>query len=104
MKILIAETCDGFQVFVATQSNTERRSTELYAVVRTITLCIQKYTGLNKFVVSVTDPMRNVSLMLFPRRTELVTLVKTGSRAGSTYSIIPKYNILEFYCATEMYQ
>ena len=37
-------------------------------------------------VVSVADPMRNVSEMLFPGRTELVTLVKTGSRAGRTHS------------------
>jgi hypothetical protein len=37
-------------------------------------------------VVSVADPMRNVSWMLFPGRTELVTLVKTGSRAGRTHT------------------
>ena len=37
-------------------------------------------------VVSVADPMRNISEMLFPGRTELVTLVKTGSRADSTHS------------------
>ena len=46
-----------------------------------------------------TDPMRNVSWMLFPGGTELGTQVKTGSRAGRTLSIIPKHNILEFYCA-----
>ena len=33
-------------------------------------------------VVSVADPMRNVSEMLFAGRTELVTLVKTVSEAG----------------------
>jgi len=37
-------------------------------------------------VLSVADPMRNVSYMLFPGRTELVTLVKTGSMAGRTHS------------------
>jgi len=37
-------------------------------------------------VVSVADPMRNVSQILFPGRTELVTLVKTESRAGHTHS------------------
>jgi len=42
--------------------------------------------GLKATLVSVTDPMRNVSLMFFPGRTELVTLVKTGSRKGSTHT------------------
>ena len=37
-------------------------------------------------VVFIADPMRNVSWMLFPGRTELVTLVKTGSRAGRTHT------------------
>ena len=36
--------------------------------------------------VSVADPMRNVSWMLFPGGTELETRVKTGSRAGRTHS------------------
>jgi len=36
--------------------------------------------------VSVADPMRNVSWMLFPGGTELGTQVKTGSRAGRTNS------------------
>ena len=39
-----------------------------------------------KYIVSVADPMRNVSEKLFPRRTELVTLVKTGSEAGRTHT------------------
>ena len=37
-------------------------------------------------VVSVADPMRNVSWMLFPGGTELGTQVKTGSRAGRTHT------------------
>jgi len=37
-------------------------------------------------VVCIADPTRNVSYRLFPGRTELVTLVKTGSRAGRTHS------------------
>ena len=37
-------------------------------------------------VVSVADPMRNVSWMLFPGGTELGTQVKMGSRAGRTHS------------------
>jgi len=40
----------------------------------------------SSFVVSVADPMRNISEMLFPGRTELITLVKTGSRADRTHS------------------
>ena len=43
-------------------------------------------------VVSVADPMRNVSWMLFPEGTELGTQVKTEIRTGRTHthSIIPK--------------
>jgi len=37
-------------------------------------------------VVSVADPMRNVSWMLFPGGTELGTQVKTGSRVGRTHT------------------
>jgi len=37
-------------------------------------------------LVSVADPMRKVSWMLFPGGTELGTQVKTGSRAGRTRS------------------
>jgi len=52
--------------------------------------------------VSVADPMRNVSWMLFPGGTELGTQVKTGRRAGRTHththSINPKQSVLEFYC------
>ena len=51
--------------------------------------------------------------MLFPGRTELVTLVKTGSRAGRTHSqqypskiywsfIVQEYRVIAF--TTEMYQ
>jgi len=38
-------------------------------------------------VVSVADPTRNVSWMLFPGGTELGTQVKTGSRAGRTHTL-----------------
>ena len=48
--------------------------------------CRDDYLPGQRTVVSFTDPMRNLSLMLFPGRTELVTLVKTGSRAGRTHS------------------
>jgi len=44
------------------------------------------YFSENGAVVSVADPMRNVSWMLFPGGTELGTQVKTGSRAGRTHS------------------
>ena len=37
-------------------------------------------------VVSVADPKRKVSWMLFPGGTELGTQVKTGSRAGHAHS------------------
>ena len=40
----------------------------------------------NNSVVSVADPIKNVSLRLYPGRTELVTLVQAGSRAGRTHS------------------
>jgi len=38
-------------------------------------------------VLSVADPMRNVSRMLFTGGTELGTQVKTGSRAGRTHTL-----------------
>jgi len=41
---------------------------------------------LNKSVVSIADPMRNVSWMLFPGGMEFGTQVKTGSLADRTCS------------------
>ena len=61
----------------------ERASSSSVATTQTIfTVGFVLKTG----VVSGADPMSNVSLMLFPGRTELLTLVKPGSTAGRTHS------------------
>ena len=64
-------------------SSRDERASSSVATTQTIfTVGFVLKTG----VVSGADPMSNVSLMLFPGRTELLTLVKPGSTAGRTHS------------------
>jgi len=58
-------------------------------VAKTIVFCLCTGNGIQNtiVVVSVADPMRNVSWMLFPGGTELGTQVKKGSRAVHTNTL-----------------
>ena len=59
---------------------------QLHSFGRTVALGSTQPLNRNGVVVSCVDPVRNVSWILFPGGTELVTQVKKGSPADRTHS------------------
>jgi hypothetical protein len=63
-------------------------------------MMLRKREDTGNFVVSVADPVRNVSWILFQEGWSSELRLRWGvEQVAHTLSIIPKQSVLEFYCA-----